>query len=151
MATLSTNSIYSFLYGEEEVKVTGALSVPIVPEIDEQGNKRLWRKRYELLEDLYVTLHSCNQMTLRDKEGYRKAYEDAMSKLMEMKTELATAKAQHADSEEVVRKMNILNKDMKLGLNLKAGDISMKDKLDAFFGALFSRIRINEDADELAE
>jgi hypothetical protein len=137
---------------KEEEKPVEPLKTPIIPEIGEDGVKRLYKTRYNQLEQKYVALHAQNLLAQSRVKSYRKDFEEAHHDKCRLENEVEELKNLTVDGAKLDKRIDQLCKVAQIQLPpTPYGMVSLEQKLDTFFGALLCRIRVEEIQDELAD
>jgi len=126
------------------------LKYPLIPEVNPDGTKALWKTRYDRLESSYGVLH-------QDFKNFEKGYweqldkcDEYMTAIVKLDKEVKTLKMANVDSEVVQKRMDQVCKE--LGIQLPPLRFnSMEQRLNAFFGAIWVRLRVEVKDDTLAE
>jgi len=136
---------------KEEVAVE-PLTIPIIPELGEDGVKRLYKTRYNQLESKYVILHSQKVSAQRRLEELEKEHERLHSQKSKLAREVESLKALTVDGAQLDKRIDQLCSVAQIQLpNVQFEMVTLEQKLDRFFGALLCRIRVEEIQDELAD
>jgi len=126
------------------------LKYPLIPEVNPDGTKALWKTRYDRLESSYGALH-------QDFKNFEKGYWEQLNKcdeymlaIVKLEKEVKSPKMANVDSEVVQKRRDQVCKE--LGIQLPPLRFnSMEQRLNAFFGAIWVRLRVEVKDDTLAE
>jgi hypothetical protein len=125
--------------------------LPIIPEANElDGSKRLWKTRYNLLEEKYILLLKDNHLEQSTSTHFEKKFDEAAKQLITMNNELQKLKNSMVDMELVTKRLDQFITEFNLPLPKQVGTGNMEKRLEAFFGALWTRCRTEETEDEVA-
>ncbi len=126
------------------------LKYPLIPEVNADGVKSLTKTRYEKLEAMYGALH-------QDFKNFEKGYYDMfeknqeyMASIVKMDKEIKVLKMNNVDSELVQKRMDQVCKELNVQLPTNRFN-TLEQRLNAFFGAIWVRLRPEVVNDELAE
>lgn len=125
------------------------LQLPIIPEVGEDGVKRLYKTRYGLLEKQYVTLHSRNAQAQRQVKNLTADNRGMQKQLDQRMVEIEKLKALTVDTDKVDKRIRQLCKEFSLPV--PDPNLALNEKLEAFFGAILCHVRTEIDQDELAD
>lgn len=147
------NQEYKKPYQKEEVQMTDEqfpqLTFPLVAETDGEGVKRLYKTRYTELERMYSALYAKARKLSQLQEFYHQEMNTARTAHMNLLEKYNKLEAAAVDSAVVVKRMEQVAKEIGIGLGNPRQ--TMEEKLNTFFGALMTRIRCEEQEDELAD
>lgn len=127
-----------------------SLKLPIIGECNEDGSKRLWKTRYSLLENRYVSMKEQTRAANIGKEYFQNKYEGQKQQVSQLQSENQKLKNNLVNIELISKRLDQFIKEFNLPL--PKGDFSgtMEKRLEAFFGALWTRCRTEEVDDEVA-
>jgi len=133
---------------QSEYPVT--LTYPLIPELNPDGTKALWKTRYDRLEHHYGKLH-------QDFKNFENGYweqvnkaQDLMEAVVKLDKEVRVLKSNNVDSEVVQKRMEQVCKELGISMPVNRGQ-SLETRLNAFFGAIWVRLRAEVVDDQLAE
>jgi len=126
------------------------LKFPLIPEVNPDGTKSLWKSRYEKLENVYGKIHI-------DFKNFEKGYWEEVNKnhnlmeaLVKLDKEVKVLKANNVDSVVVQKRMEQVCNELGISFPSTRGS-SLETRLNSFFGAIWVRLRAEVKDDELAE
>lgn len=127
------------------------VELPIIPETDEEGTKRLYKTRYSMLEKKYVDLHNRHTRTVDQLNASVEENGKNYEYITQLENEIATLRNLTVDSEAVMKRVNQIAAEIKLELPDNQYQ-PLSQRLEAFLGAIFCRVRVmEEEQDELAD
>ena len=153
---MATNKAFYEGYLMDKAKMAKAKSAAlpktaIIPEEGPDGQKRLYKVRYEELEQKYRTLNDEKEYWLKNYEAAMSESQKYMKAYKEKRDECDTLRVKVVDSEAVTKKIQQLIKELKLPMDM-AEYRTTDGALQAFFGLIYTQIRTpQEDADVLAD
>lgn len=137
---------------KDEFEPSPPLTFPIVPEVGSDGVKRLYKTRYVELEKMYTMLHETNNKNAAALAKMTDTAKDTQSQLLKSNIEVQRLKAMTVDTDKVDKLITKLCKEADIHLpNHPYGGLTLDQKLEAFFGAMFCHLRVEKVQDELAD
>lgn len=158
MATSYKTDLYFTDYVREKSLLAKAKSkgptqvnTPVIPETGPDGQKRLYKARYEELEGLYKQLVEEKNYWVGQCEKASAEAQKYLGALKDEKNKNEVLSRKVVDTEAVTKKIQQLIKELKLPLDINEYRTA-DGALQAFFGLIYTQIRTpQEDADVLAD
>lgn len=129
------------------------LTTPVIPEVTEDGVKRLYKTRYNELEQKYVELHSRYGKLQKSYTMLQNDLDQLSDELRKQEQEVKRLTLISADGVALDKRIDHVCKEAQIPLPNPTFRVqqTLEQKLDAFFGAILCRLRIEEPVDELAD
>lgn len=127
------------------------VNTPVIPEAGPDGQKRLYKARYEELEAKYKVLVAEKDYWMNNYEQVHAEAQKYLASLKDVRAQNEVLSRKVVDTEAVTKKIQQLIKELKLPLDINEYRTA-DGALQAFFGLVYTQIRTpQEDADVLAD
>lgn len=127
-------------------------TLPIIAETNDDGTKRLFKTRYNELEKLYLSTHRTLRNTKAENQELIKALGDNEVQIHKLLKQVRELESKVVDSEAVEKTIKRLAKEAQIELPTHPfAAFPLQDQIQAFFGSILCRLRLEEIPDELAE
>jgi hypothetical protein len=124
------------------------LELPVIPEVSEDGTKRLYKTRYTLLETRYVALHAAAAKSVARAETLEKTASDSLKRAKAAEVDLLQMRASTLESKKVSKRLKQIAKELHLPFDPLG---NMDQQFDNFMGQVLCLVRVDDGTDELAD
>jgi len=124
------------------------LELPVIPEVNLDGTKRLYKTRYTLLETKFVALHSAAAKSADRAEALDKAAKEANTRARKAEIDLKQLRDSTLESKKVFKRLKQIAKELHLPFD-PLGNV--EQQFDNFMGQVLCLVRVDDGTDELAD